>query len=219
MIPVLFSPWCAGLEASSISPAVCNEPNTSDTGQYTTYTDNPPSSPTFTIGSGVATSAHGAGGCTHFHKTGSDLNSGRFLVTCDVTARSGSGAFINTGVGIVKDGTEPRNVIFADHEAVTNVGRIAWFKAGAYHTAGSVSLTLTPPFSMALASDGLAPARVQMWAKTSGGVWRFITSADLSADFVWSGFTWTGWKAGFGTSCPNAASWSFDNLKCAQRFR
>lgn len=213
------SPWCSGLEAGSITPAVCNEPNTSDTGQYTVYTDSPGSSPTFTISGGVATAAHGAGGCTHWCKTGNDLSSGRFLVTCDVTALSGSGAFLGSGVCIVNSGVEPRDGIVAAHDPVLGTASIGWsLGGGGFSSGGVVSFSLTPPYSVALASDGGAPARVQMWVKTSG-VWRFVTSADISNKFTWSGFTWTGWKAGFTGTCPDAASWSFDNLKCAQRFR
>lgn len=208
--PVLRAPWPAGLETGGITAGLANEPNTSDTGQYTHYNDFG----TFSIGSGVATFSH-TSGHTHFVKTGSDLASGKFLITCDATARSvvGTPGFLNSGVGIVKDFS---NLMLADYDHILGQCRIAYFVGGVGTFLGGTSLTLTIPYSVALACDG--GKRVQMWVKTSG-VWRFVTSGDVSADFAWGSFSFTGWKAGFGASCPNQSSWSFDNLKAAQRFR
>ena len=218
MIPTPLQPWPAGLESGAISPALANEPNASDTGQYTIYKDT---AGTFTVGSGVATCA---GQFTTMAKTGNDISSGKFLVTCDITARSisGSPAYANSGIGIVKQWTPAGGdvndvTLEAGYDAVSGTARIAWTMGLSYDFVGGVAFTLTPPYSLALASDG--GKRVQMWAKVSG-VWRFVTSADISAAFPWGSLTFTGWKPAVIHSVPTAgSSTSFDNLRAAQRFR
>jgi hypothetical protein len=206
----LLTPWLSGLESGAVAAGLANESNNSNTGQYSVSRDFG----SLSIGSGVCTLSHTSGN-TQFAKTGSDLASGKFMISCDFTARSvtGSPGFLNSGVGIVKDFN---NVLFADYDHVINHCRIAYAIGGVFHFGTGVTRALTPPYSLALVCDGGKLA--QMWAKT-GLVWEFLSSHDLSADFPWGSFTFTGWKPGFGCSCPNQSSWSFDNLRAAQRYR
>ena len=202
-----------GLESGFFAADICDESNTADTGQYTTY--DLTTGGTFAIGSGVATVTTDAGGAVRYCKTGNDLSSGKFLSLATVTAKTQVGAYFNCGVGLVLDGT---HYLLADYDDVADNVRVGYDIGAGFVALGGITRSLTIPYQLALCSDG--GTRVQIWTKTSGGVWLFATSADISTPFPWGSMTWTGWKAGFGCASPNSgASWSFDNLKASTRFR
>jgi len=176
---------------------------TSDTGQFTTYTEGTIGSFAVTGGRGVITNT---GDQTTFVKTGPDITIPDIFVSIDVAANTGSpSAYNNIAVGIIKDND---NIVAAGYDHKNSLIRVNVKNAGTSTVLGQTSASYTVPFKLALS---ILANSCAVWVDTGSG-WTVATKANIGSNLNLKTASLAGWKSGFVAAMPSAASWSFDNL-------
>ena len=181
------------------------EPFTSDTGQFTHFTES--TQATFAAaGTGTVTNTSGAAR-NNIVVEGSDLTMPLVGVTIDVVSRTGTlSSYSNFGVGIAKDAN---NFVWATVDSVANTVRIQLKISGTNTFNASVSRTLTPPYTLGFSLVGNSACA---YVKISG-VWQFLTGYAIpTATINFKSASLTGWKRGFVVATPNNHTWEFDNF-------
>lgn len=182
---------------------------TSDTGQFTKYTET--SAGTFTVTGGVGRIVHNSGVNTNRNDivtvTSSSFTMPCAFVSIEVPTNAvQSSGYDNLGVGLVKDAN---NFLFASLDRAGSFARIQIKVSGTSTFKGTVTHSWSAPFEFALSLVGNSAC---IWVK-SAGIWTYLTGVDLTEyDFRTAG-NLTNWKAGFTLASQNDATWDFDNLK------
>jgi len=181
------------------------EPFTSDTGQFTHFTES--TQATFAAaGTGTVTNTSGAAR-NNIVVEGSDLTMPLVGVTIDVVSRTGTlSSYSNFGVGIAKDAN---NFVWALVDSVANTVRIQLKISGTNTFNASVSRTLTPPYTLGFSLVGNSACA---YVKISG-VWEFLTGYAIPTGTInFKSASLTSWKRGFSVATPNNHTWEVDNL-------
>lgn len=182
----------------------------SDTGQFTEYTEGNPRTFTITGGVGKIINTSGTYGNNIEVISASSFDFPRIFVSYQVIDHPvSSSSYDNIGVGLVKD---ENNYIVASINSVSMNTRIQLRISGLnYFLSGSSSYSWTSfPFEIGLS---LIANKASFWFK-NGGVWEPLLTADVSSyyDFTAIG-NLTGWRAGFQQATRYSAEWNYDNLK------
>jgi hypothetical protein len=177
------------------------------TSPFTLYTEGTLGD--FTVSNNQAVITHTAGRNTIVTVTSSSLVVPQAWVEIRVDyGGTGTGAYDNAGVGIVKDAN---NFLFASIDRKAGYARIQCKIGGTnnfYST--TTGQTYSPAYRFALS---LVNSCAIFWKNTGGG-WTRIASYNLSAvyDFRTTG-NLTGWKYGFTVATPSASTWKFSDFK------
>lgn len=184
-----------------------NESFSSDTGQFTQYTEG--TAATFSVSGGTCTVTNGSGATrTNIVCEGPDLTMPQSGAQIDVVSRSGSPVgFDNIGVGVAKDGN---NFVFASVDRIGGTVRIQVKIAGSSTFNAQVTRSLSVPYKLGFSLVGQsACAYVDV-----GNGWEFVTGYSIpTSTFNFKTGSLTGWKAAFTVATPGGnAAWTFDNF-------
>jgi len=191
-------PECANLRWHS-------ENFTSNTGQFTTFTDSTGGTFSFTGGRGQIVAGSSATRAT-FARTGADIAMPQVWVELEVTSVTvNSATDARIGIGIGKDGT---NRVHAWYNAATGVVSLSQRVAGSSVGGPTASVTLTAPFRIALAYVG---KHASAWTNDGSG-WVHRVGWESPTDL--QGVDLTGWQSCVGSISTGGtgANFQFDNL-------
>lgn len=189
---------------------IVDEPFTSNTGQFSTFTEGTQSN--FTLSGGLAVLSNGGSGDRNVYvRTGPDIGIPNAFVSVEINSRSGSGGtYDNISVGIAKNAS---NFLFAQYDRIGQDVRVQGKVGGTNgFRMGIGSTVLTAPFKLGLGIHGVT---YSFWTDTGSG-WVFRGAETLG----WVGnhdirtVDWSGWKAAIGHASNNSSlTWNLDNLK------
>ncbi len=210
-----------GTVASSIAPErpplkltfsdgyYCNEPFTSNTGQFTQFSIGGTGAFSVTGGQGVFTNTTGSQQ-DRFVITGSAINNPIGWFQVDVVSVTGTPNNWNIGaVGIAKNSS---NGIWAEHDALNNQTRID-VRISGVPTIVLVNQTISAPYSLALS---IYKNHLECYT-LSGSTWSLQLMYDIPSTTI--DLTTTDlstWFPNLGASSSNNATctWTYDNFKC-----
>lgn len=183
-----------------------SEAFTSDTGQFTLYTEGTIGTLTITGGQGVVNM--GSGTRSIIAVTGADVVADvpdAFIELDVVSNGTNPTGYNNIGVGIAKDGN---NFLFCSLDRRNNTIRIQVKVAGVNNFLGSIAHTMAFPSKIGLSIVGNS---VIAWTYSSG-TWTRRVTQDITSYINLTTADMTGWKSAFTVATPNTAVWTFDNL-------
>lgn len=183
-----------------------NETFSSDTGQFTKYTEG--TAGTTSISGNKMTVTHSGGANDVIKQNTTAITIPQLWVESWINVTSSGTSYDNGGVGIVKD---QNNFLFASIDRLNNIIRIQCKISGTSTFLSSITQTFSTSFGLALSLVGNSAC---VWLNTGSG-WTYATGASVSSlyDFRTTGAL-TDWNPGFTTANGGGTQvWAFSALR------